>query len=66
MVVQRLASRRERDVILKVEMTLKEQDYDLRYSTEAMVETEDEARQLGSTFAELYAAFADGMSEVEA
>ena len=53
-------------MILKVEMKLKEQDFDICYTTEAIVETTDEARQLGASFAELYAAFADGMAEIEA
>ena len=52
-------------MILKVEMTLKERDYDIRYVTEAMVEDTDEARQLGAQFAELYEAFAAGMAEAE-
>jgi hypothetical protein len=50
-------------MILKVQMTLKDQDCDITYTTEGMVETDEEARQLGITFAELYAAFAQGMDE---
>ncbi len=52
-------------MILKVEVTLKEQDYDVHYTTEAMIENEDEARILGIQFAQLYAAFAEGMAETE-
>jgi hypothetical protein len=52
-------------VILKVEMILKDQDCDMHYSTEAMVETTDEARAMGETFAELYAAFVEGLNERE-
>jgi hypothetical protein len=53
-------------VILKVEMILKDQDCDMRYSTETMIETAEEAHAEGERFAELYAAFADGLNEVEA
>jgi hypothetical protein len=53
-------------VILKAEVTLRHGGYDVTYSTESMVETEDEARAMGVTFAELYAACEAGMAEAEA